>query len=156
MDLEDFENDIPVINLHLSQGSSELRVKRVKKNEDGFTETSIEHLKVQQQHERQVCITRPFNRCQPVANTICLSVQDVKRATSLPDNSWRVYNSIFRRVLVYGKLVVLNQFSRDNRTCYKFSIDDGSEIIIATMNISKEAKQAGKLPEILKIRSYSD
>lgn len=145
MDFEDLENEIPVNNIRLSHGSTELRVRILKKNEEGYTETRIERHKAQQEAKKQICITRPFNRFQPVSNTICLSVEDVKEAASLPNKCWRVYDCIFRRVLVYGKVVVLNQFSRDDKTCFKFSVDDGSQIIIATMNITKEAKRAGEL-----------
>ena len=145
MDFVDLEEDIPVNNIQLTQGLSELKVKVLKKNKDGYTETKIERLKVQQDPAKQVCVTRPFNRFKPISNTICLSVEDVKEVTSLPDFCWKIYDCIFRRVLVYGKVVVLNQFSRDNKTCFKFSVDDGSDIIIATMNITKEEKQAGEL-----------
>lgn len=143
MDLGDIENDIPVNNIQFSQGSAELRVKILKKNGD-FTETKIECLKIQQVPKIPVCIARPFNRFKPVSNTICLSIEDVKEASSLPDKCWKVFDCIFRRVLVYGKVVVLNQFSRDNKTCFKFSIDDGSSFVTATMSITKEAKLAGK------------
>lgn len=147
MDLEDIEEEIPVHNLQLSQGLTELRVKVVTKNDEGFTETKIiDRLKIirEDPERRPVCVTRPFNRFRPVSNTICLSVEDVKEAKSLPDNCWQTYDCLFRRVLVYGKVVVLNQFTRDNKHCYKFSVDDGSETIIGTMNVTKEAERAGE------------
>jgi hypothetical protein len=142
---EDIENEIPVTNLRYSQGSSEVRVKTVKSN-NGYLETKIERLKVQQQTNRNCCIARPFNRTRPVENTICISVEDVIQATAVQDFCWRIFERIlFRRVLIYGRVVVLNTFSKEGKTCYKLAIDDGSGEIIGTMNITKEAKAAGKL-----------
>lgn len=140
----DFEDDITVNNLQLHHTSLELRVKVVKPKDEGFTETKIERLKIQQhQDQRQICIARPFYRSRPIANTICLSIEDLKVATKNND-CWQVYDCLFRRVLIYGRTDVLNEYSRDRKTCYKFLIDDGSESIIGTMNISKEAKVARK------------
>lgn len=151
--LVDIENEIPFSNLRLSQGFSELRVKTTQKTKEGFTETTTERLSVQKNEsdqQKKICITRPFNRSRPITNTICLSVEDVKLAKYVDSNEcWEVYRSLFRRVLVYGKVVVLNQFSKDDKTCFKFSIDDGSDVVIATMNISKEAKQAGEKMKLL-------
>lgn len=145
---EDIENEIPVNNLQLSQGLTEVNVKRIQKNREGFTETRIERLKVQKhldEQHRKICIARPFNRARAISNTICLSVQDVKLAKKVDSSDcWEVYSSSFRRVLVYGKIIVLNQFSKDGKSCFKFSIDDGTDRVLATMNISKETKRSGE------------
>lgn len=155
MDLEDLEDEIPVNNLQLSQGLTELRVKVVKTNDDGFTETKIERLKIHREElEKQVCVTRPLNRpFRPISNIVCLSIEDVKEATVSQQNCWQAYDCLFRRVLVYGKVVVLNKFTRDSRTCYKFSIDDGSEAIVGTLNVTKEAERAGELISGLQLLS---
>lgn len=138
---EDFENEIPVVNLQFSQGSSELRIKTVKHN-NGYRETNIERLKVHPP-VKQICVTRPLTR-RPVANTVCLSIEDVKRAVAVED-FWEVGGHLrFRRVYVYGKVDVLNQFTKDHKTVFKFSIDDGTAEILATLSVTKEAKQSCK------------
>jgi hypothetical protein len=143
MDFEDIENEIPVNNIQLSQGLSTLQVKVFKQNEQGYQETQIERVKLQ--NDRQIFIARPFPRGRQVSSTISLAIQDVKVATPQEDNSWQIYDVFFRRVLVYGKVDVLNHFSRnDKRTTYKFLVDDGSESIIATLNVSKDTKNKGK------------
>lgn len=142
--MEDLEDEIPTNNLQLSQGLSELRVKVVKRGNDGFVETNIQRLKVQRTQEQGTSngfIRKPYR---PIANTISLSVEDVKLATPADNGCWKAFNYVFRRVLVYGKVDVLNIYSRDNRTCYKFLIDDGSENIIGTMKVTREAKTAGE------------
>lgn len=141
---EDIENEIPVNNLIFSQGSNELRVKVVKKIANGYKETTIEKLKALSCPEKQICVTKPFQRWQAIANTICCSVEDIKQAVSLQD-CWKVYDAKFRRVLLYGKIVVTNHFSRDGRTIYKFAVDDGSGEIFGTMNIKKETKRNCKI-----------
>lgn len=146
--LLDFENDIPVNNLQLHRTLSELSVKVVKAgNGKGFAETKIERLKLQKKEDetqRQISIARACFRPRPIANTICLSVEDLKLATKCQD-CWRVYDCWFRRVLIYGKTDVLNQYSKDRSTCYKFLTDDGSERIVATMKLSKEVKTKRKI-----------
>lgn len=142
MNFEDIENEIPVNNIQLSQGLSTLQVKVVKNSEEGYKETQIERVKLQ--NDRQIFIARPFCRGREISNTISLSIEDVSTAVSQEDNSWQVYDVYFRRVLVYGKVDVLNHFSRNDRTTYKFFVDDGSGSIIATLNISKETKNAGE------------
>lgn len=148
MDFEDLENEIPVHNLRINANETELSVKVVRKNSDGSIETKIDRLKLQsEEQEKRVGIARPFNRFKPISNTISLSIVDVKRARqqTSPENCWQVHDSLFRRILVYGKIVVLNQYSRDSKICYKFSVDDGSESIIGTMNVTKAAANAGGL-----------
>jgi hypothetical protein len=141
---EDLENDIPVNNIQLSQGLSTINVKVVKNNADGFVETTIERVKLQ--NDKQICVARPFYRSRPISNTISLSIEDVKLATQMENRCWEMYDVCFRKVLVYGKVDVLNHFTRsDMRTTYKFLIDDGTGTIIASLNISKDAKNAGKI-----------
>lgn len=142
---DDIENELPVTNIQFSQGSSELRVKTVKHRENGYKETIIERLKVARR-QKQICLTRPTSR--PIENTICLSVEDVKKAKRL-DDCWRTFDNVFfRGVLVYGKVVVLNHYLKDNKTCYKFSVDDGSEKIFATFSLSREAKKISKFHQM--------
>ncbi|CRL00293.1 CLUMA_CG013566, isoform A [Clunio marinus] len=136
----DIEDQIQLNNLYFSQKSSEVRVKVVTKDSHGRTETNVERLKVQKRNVKQICITSPYES-QPIANTISLSIDDVKRANYKESKCWSVFNIKFRRVLVYGKVVVLNISSRNGKTMYRFSIDDGSEEIIGTMTVTKEAKQ---------------
>lgn len=147
---DDIEEEIPYSNLQLSQGLTELRVKTTTKTTDGFIETRIERLKIiqqldsaDQQQTKNICISRPFKKS--ITNTICLSVEDVKLASYVDKNDcWNVFNSLFRRVFVYGKIVLINQYSKSDKTCLKFSLDDSSDIVIATMNISKESRRLGK------------
>lgn len=145
--LLDFENDITVHNLQIHDASSELRVKVIRAKGEGYTETEIERLKIQNDEKqlRQVGIARPFYRSRPITNTICLSIEDLKLVTEKQD-CWHIniYDCSFRRVLVYGKTDVLNQYSRDNKTCFKFLIDDGSESIIGNMSVSKKTKVSSK------------
>jgi hypothetical protein len=140
-DDDDIENFIPKSNLQYSQGSSELRVKTVRRDDNGYI-TKIERLKVQQQ-PNQICIAR---QSRPVENTICLSVEDVLQATAVQDFCWRVFKHfLFRRVLIYGKVVVLNTFEKEGKTCHRIAIDDGSGEIVGTMNITKETKMACRI-----------
>lgn len=139
---EDIENDIPVNNIQLSQGHSSVNVKVVKTSVEGFTETKIERVRLQS--DKFIAIARPFCSSRPISNTISLSIEDVKGAMQLA-NSWRVYDVCFRKVLVYGKVDVLNYFSRNDKiTKYRFLVDDGSGTIIATLNITKESVNAGR------------
>lgn len=143
---DDIENEIPVNNLEFSQTSSELRIKIVKLDADGFTNTKLERVKVVKHGERPICITRPLQQFRQISNTICIAVEDLKRATSLED-CWKIFHVCFRRVLLYGKLVVLNEYSKEGKTVYKFSIDDGSDEIIGTMNVTKESKIKGEMSQ---------
>lgn len=138
---EDIENKIPVNNVQYSQGSAEVRVKTIKKDDKGYTETKIERHKAQ---TKQTNIIQPISRSRLIENTICLSIQDLLRATAVQDCCWKVFTEIFfRRVLIYGKVVIRNLFTREGRTCYRIAIDDGSGLITGTLNVSKEAKSEG-------------
>lgn len=142
---DDIENELPVSNIQFSQGSSELRIKTVKHQENGYKETIIERIKV----AKQICVTRPLGKSRLIENTICLSVEDVKSAKQLVD-CWTTYNDVFfRGILVYGKIVVLNHYLKDNKTCYKLSVDDGSEEIVATFSLSREAQKSCKFNQML-------
>lgn len=141
---EDIENEIPVNNLQYSQGSAELRVKTVKRDKSGFIETKIERLQLQP-NQHKTTIARPLRTLGPVENTICLSVEDVLQATAVKDVCWQIFDrNLFRRVLIYGKVVVLNIYSKEGKTCHTLSIDDGSGEIVGTLNISKETKTKSK------------
>jgi hypothetical protein len=144
--MEDIENQIPENTLVYSQNSEEVRVKTVKKDEKGVTETKIERIKVQQQ--KQTNIARPFSRSRLVENTICLSVEDLLQATAVQDCCWQAFKDVFfRRVLIYGKVVVLNIFTRDGKTRYSLSVDDGTGVINGIFSVSREFKTEGELSD---------
>ena len=142
---EDFECQIPVHDLVYSQGSSELRVKVKTTTENGFISTKIDRLKIQNSiNNKNICIARPFNcRGKQIADTISLSIEDVKLATCL-DNCWQAFDCPFRKVLIYGKVDVLNLYTKDSNTHYKFLVDDGTGSIVATFKVTQEAKAAGE------------
>lgn len=146
-ELRDFEKEIPVNNLQVCEPSSELRIKVVQANEQGFSECKYERVKLQENDgvKRKVCIARPI-RQSTVADTISLAIEDLKQVTEGKD-CWRVFDCSFRRVLIYGKADVLNYYSKDGGIRYKILVDDGSESIIATMNITKKEKDASKFPQ---------
>lgn len=139
---EDIENDIPVHNLQLSQNSAEVRVKTVRKDEEGYTETKILRLKTI--WLKETTFSKPADRAKLIESIICLAVEDLLQATVSQD-CWRAFHRVyFRRALIYGKIVVQNIFSKEKKTCYKMSIDDGSEVIDGIMHVSKESKVEGK------------
>lgn len=136
----DFENEIQENILHYSQNSSEVRVKTVRIDDEGFKKTVIERHKVLQP-QKQVNVARPFGFQRLVENTICLAVADLINAKSVQDCCWQVFaDTFFRRVLIYGKVVVTNIFTRDGKTGYKISVDDGTGDIAGILYVSKENK----------------
>lgn len=139
---EDFENFIPVINLHLSQGQTELRVRTAATNEDGFTENRIERVKV---NKPEVCVTRPFYRFKPVSDVISLAVEDVKVAKPLANNCWQIFDLPFRKVLIYGKIEVHNIAEFSDKKIYKFQVDDGTGNITAFLKVTKKDEVKGEL-----------
>lgn len=143
--IEDIENEIPVNNLQYSQGSAEVRVKTIKKDDNGYIETKIERLKIHPIQSRIGC-TRLLNISRPVESTICLSVEDISQATAVQNYCWRIFERIlFRRVLIYGKADVINIYSREGKTFYQLTIDDGTGEITGSLNITKEAKLKGNI-----------
>lgn len=139
---QDIENEIPVHNLQFSQNSAEVRVKTVRKDEEGYTETKILRLKTIRLKE--TTFSRPNDRAKHIESIICLSVEDLLQATVSQD-CWRAFHGVFfRRALIYGKIVVQNIFPKEKKTCYRMSIDDGSEVIDGIMHVSNEAKVEGE------------
>lgn len=94
------------------------------------------------QQTNNICITRPLAPSRPIANTICLSNEDLKHITHDHD-CWKIFNVYFRRILVFGNLVLLNHFEKTERISYRFSIDDGTEEIIAMMNVKIQERKKG-------------
>lgn len=139
---KDFENFIPVINLQLSQGLTELRVRTAATTEDGFTENRIERVKV---NKPEVCVARPFYRFKPISDVLSLSVEDVKMAKPLANYCWQVFDQPFRKVLVYGKLEVHNITELLDKKVYKFQVDDGTGNLTAFLQVIKRDQLKGIL-----------
>lgn len=146
---EDFENLIPVINLQLSQGLTELRVRTAATTDDGgFTENRIERIKVQKPNE--ICVARPYIRSKPVYDVISLAVEDVKMAKNTANNCWQVFDQPFRKVLIYGKLEVHNISEFSDKRVYKFLVDDGTGSVVAFLKVTKKEEQRGLLESSFK------
>lgn len=124
--LEDIENVLSQNNLILT--ADELRVVKKRKLQTGFVETiNIQRIRILRQ------IQAPIQQLprQVVLNSICLTIEDIKKAKT-NDNHWKIFNLQFRKVIVYGVAVIENHFTRDGEEMYTISIDDETGVIMGT------------------------
>jgi len=123
---QDIENLIPTSNI-IRQNDC-VRVVNKRKNAE-FTETNIECIRIFNN------ITN--NHVQYLNNNIhhalCLTIEDIKRST-YEQNCWKFNTIKFRNILIYGRVVIQNETSRDNRSFYTLTIDDETESIDGYLN----------------------
>jgi hypothetical protein len=123
--LEDIENILSQNNIILT--TDELRVVKKRKLQTGYVETNIQRIKILREIQHPV----QWLPKQIVLNSICLTIEDIKRAKT-NENHWKVFNLQFRKVLVYGTAVIENHFTRDGEDMYTISIDDETGVIMGT------------------------
>lgn len=124
--IEDIENVLSQNNIILT--SDELRVVKKRKLQTGFLETiNIQRIRILRQ------IQAPVQQLpkQVVLNSICLTIEDIKRS-KINENHWKVFNLKFRKVIAYGMAVIENRFTRDGEELYTISIDDETGVIMGT------------------------
>lgn len=124
--LEDIENILSQNNIILN--ADELRVVKKRKLHTGFFETiNIQRIKILRQ------ITNPVQIApkQTILNSICLTIEDIKRA-KINENHWKVFNLQFRKVIIYGLAVIENHFTKNGDDIYTISIDDETGVILGT------------------------
>lgn len=126
---EDIENLLSQHNIILSADSNEIRVVKKRRLNNGFQQTvDIQRIKILKQQIANPIIYNPQNR---VLNTVCLTIQDIKRAVA-HESHWKVFNFSFRKVILYGIATVENQFTRNGDSMYTISIDDETGLIKGT------------------------
>lgn len=142
----DFEEEIPETHVKKPSKSLEVCVKTVAKKSQGFLSTKIEKFTVatEAQGTKSSFFRHPSNykKPSPICDTIALAIEDLLDAEK-SDDHWKIFNTHFRFVLIYGRVIVLNQFTKNERHFYKFKIDDGTGAIVGIMGIAKEAQRDG-------------
>lgn len=124
--LEDIENLLSQNNIILN--ADELRVVKKRKLNSGFFETTnVQRVKI----IRQITKPNAIAPKQVVLNSICLTIEDIKRA-SVNENHWKIFDLQFRKVIVYGMAVIENHYTRDGESMYTISIDDETGVIMGT------------------------
>lgn len=125
---EDIENILSQHNIILNTDLNEIRVVKKRQLINGFQETvDIQRIKILKQTPNPVT----YNPQNTILNTVCLSIQDIKRATS-HENHWKIFNLSFRKVMLYGTAVIENQFTRNGDSMFTISIDDETGVIKGT------------------------
>lgn len=122
---QDIENLIPTSNI-VKQNDC-VRVINKRKNAE-FTETNIECIRVFNSINNQVQYQN-----NNIRQAVCLTIEDIKRS-SQEQSCWKFHNISYRNVLIYGKIVIQNETSRDNRSFYTLIIDDETESIDGYLN----------------------
>lgn len=137
----DFESAIPETHVKKPSTSSVVYVKTIARRSRGFVSTKLEKIAIE---ERKTTFVRPvhviYKKAPRICDTISLAIEDLLNSEKFSDH-WKVFNTHFRCVLIYGRIIVLNQFTGNERNYYKFKIDDGTGSIIGIMGISKEAQK---------------
>lgn len=128
--------------------STEIRVKTVTKKNEGFSSTTIEKFEIPgaQQNSKPSYSRQPGTSAKKpplICDTISLAIEDLLDAEK-SDDHWKVFETHFRCVLIYGRIIVLNQFSKNDRNFYKFKIDDGTGSIVGVMGVAKNAQRDGE------------
>lgn len=147
-EIVDFEEAITETHVKKPSLSAEVHVKTIARKSRGFTSTKIVKIPVAVDTEAaKMIFTRPlvgYKRPAPICDMISLAIEDLLNAEKTDDH-WKVFNTHFRNVLIYGRVVVMNQFTKNDRNYYKMKIDDGTEAITGVMGISKEAQKEGEM-----------
>lgn len=126
---EDIESLLSQNNIILNADLNEIRVVKKRRLGNGFQQTvDIQRIKIFKQITTN---PTPFNPHNTILNTVCLSIQDIKRATS-HESHWKIFNLSFRKVMVYGLATVENEFTRNGDSMYLISIDDETGLIKGT------------------------
>lgn len=145
----DFEEQITETHVKKpEQGkSTEIRVKTVTRKDQGFSSTKIEKFEIAgaQQNPKPSYSRQPntFKKPPQICDTISLAIEDLLDAEKFDDH-WKVFDTHFRCVLIYGRIIVLNQFTKNDRNYYKFKIDDGTGAIVGIMGVVKDAQRDGE------------
>jgi len=135
---KDFENCIPVIKVQVNS-SSELKVIT-----DGINgERRTERLNLVEEEKEEERRAPTFGKRRDVTNVFSLSIEDISHVTQVED-CWKIYNRFFYQTLIYGKVVVLNQFTKNEKEYFRLSIDDGTGEVAGTYSISRDNRVASK------------
>lgn len=127
---EDIENLLSQNEITKNLAQNEIKVVKKRKLNNGFQATvNIERIKMLKQIASNN-VDRNYTK-EIILNSVCLTIEDIKRATS-QNTHWKVLNFSFRKVLLYGIGVVENHFTRNNESIYTISIDDETGVIIGT------------------------
>lgn len=127
--MEDLEDLLSQNNIILDPATNEVKVVKKRKLPDGFQATvDIQRIKVP-----KLIANLPSKSSveEKILNTLCLSIEDVKRA-KVEKNYWRVFNLSYRKVLLYGIAVVENKFTKNGDSMYTISLDDETGVIKGT------------------------
>lgn len=139
---DDIENILSQNNIIIN--ANEVRVVKKRKLNSGYFQTiNIQRIILRSQIRNQ---TQAVPR-QIVLNSICLSIEDIKRATP-NENHWKIFDLQFRKVLVYGMAVIENHYTKNGEDLYTISIDDETGVIMGTYKQFEkklEAKQKATL-----------
>jgi hypothetical protein len=78
-----------------------------------------------------------------INDTISIAICNLLKSKK-HENCWQVFNIFYRRVMIYGKLQVLHQYEKSEKTYYKLEIDDGTEKILGFFKVNNDEGKKGK------------
>lgn len=137
VDMEDIENVIPINKITLSTNSEVIKITKTKLL-NGFQVSNIDLINLisTQRKSANSYNNNNNNNNVNILPVVCLSIEDLKSNLfhDTERGCWKFCNIIFRNVLIYGRIVILKESIKNNRSFYIVNIDDETETITGYLN----------------------